>query len=192
MSSRLLKRMPSLIMSLARPISSDWQSHPPYVSSAKDFIARYKASCFCGSVTFEVCDEPVDAKYCHCNGCQKLHGAPFQWAVILNKNHVYFTRGLECLQFYNSEESIKGHVLPCKLSCTNCNSIIADEGRRTFLAMGSLFDFGHPPKIPKSFQPSCHIFYSNHMVEMNDNLPKYIGHKNQSQMISPSENSDWF
>ena len=46
------------------------------------FKAKYRASCHCNSVQYEVCADPVDAKICHCRVCQKLHGAPMQWAAI--------------------------------------------------------------------------------------------------------------
>jgi hypothetical protein len=33
---------------------------------------------------YHVCADPVDAKICHCLACQKLHGAPMQWAAIFS------------------------------------------------------------------------------------------------------------
>ena len=44
-----------------------------------NFTAKYRASCYCNAVQYEVCSDPVDAKICHCLACQKLHGAPMQW-----------------------------------------------------------------------------------------------------------------
>ncbi|MDR4496408.1 MAG: hypothetical protein MRK02_00520 [Candidatus Scalindua sp.] len=42
------------------------------------FTAKYRASCYCSAVEYEVRSDPVDAKICHCLACQKLHGAPMQ------------------------------------------------------------------------------------------------------------------
>jgi len=122
----------------------------------------------------------VDAKLCHCRGCQTLHGAPFQWAVIFHKPDVRFVRGIDHLYFYNAETGLAGHSLPCKLSCTVCRSPIADEGRRMFLAFGPLFDFGFPPRVPSAFKPTCHIFYGARVIDMHDDLPKHLGHKGES------------
>lgn len=36
--------------------------------------SRYEASCHCGTIRYEVCSDPVDAKICHCIVCRKLHG----------------------------------------------------------------------------------------------------------------------
>lgn len=164
----------------------DWMKKSPYVPDDPNFKAKYHASCYCGRVEFEACADPVDAKLCHCRGCQKLHGAPMQWAVIFHKHHIRFTRGVELLYLYNSEEDLAEHILPCKISCSVCRSPIADEGRNMFLAFGSLFDFKSKPlrdandsclDIPASFKPSCHIFFGSHVVDMRDDAPKFRGHK---------------
>ena len=56
------------------------------------FVVKYRASCYCRAVRYEVCADPVDAKLCHCVACQKLHGAPMQWAAIFHKRDVRITR----------------------------------------------------------------------------------------------------
>lgn len=162
----------------------DWKQAPPYSQGGNEFAARYRAQCYCGAVAFEVCSDPVDAKICHCPACQSLHGAPFQWAVIFHKTDVRFVRGVEKLFFYNAETGRPGHELPCKLSCSECRSPIADEGRRMFLAFGPLFDFGSPPRVPTSFEPTCHIFYGARVIDIHDDRPKYLAHKGQSPLFN--------
>jgi hypothetical protein len=159
-----------------------WQEAPPYAHVGGDFTPRHRARCYCGAVEFEICADPVDAKICHCPQCQALHGAPFQWAVIFHKTDVRFVRGVDRLFFYNAETGTAGRVLPCKLSCAECRSPIADEGRRMFLAFGPLFDFGSPPRVPRSFEPTCHIFYGQRVIDVRDGKPKYLGHKGSSPL----------
>ncbi len=155
----------------------------PEYASLEDaaFIPKYQASCFCGSIRYEVNSNPVDAKICHCLACQKLHGAPMQWAAIFHKHHVRFTAGLNHLHFFNSEQGRHERILPCKVSCINCGTLIADEGRRMWLAFPSLFTFEIHSEVPESFKPSCHIFYEMRIVDLKDNLPKWSGHKNYSR-----------
>jgi len=57
---------------------------------------------------------------------------------------------------------------------------IADEGRRMWLAFPSLFDFSELATFPEKFRPTCHIFYSSRVMDMEDKLPKWSGHKNHS------------
>jgi hypothetical protein len=155
---------------------------PEYASIADaGFIAKYRASCHCKAVRIEVCADPVDAKICHCKTCQCLHGAPMQWAAIFRKRDVRITKGMGHLKFYNSEQSINERILPCKVSCGLCGTPIADEGRRMWLAFPSLFDFGFPPNVPKAFMPTCHIFYGSRVIDIDDDLPKWSGHKNKSK-----------
>jgi hypothetical protein len=149
----------------------------------EDFVPKYQASCYCGTVRYEVCADPVDAKICHCLACQRLHGAPMQWAAIFHKKDVRFTAGIDHLRFYNNERDQHARILPCKVSCARCGTPIADEGRRMWLAFPSLFDFGHSREIPAAFRPTCHIFYGTHVVPVGDDLPKWSGHKNHSQRL---------
>lgn len=157
---------------------------PEYASvKDEDFNPRYRARCFCGAVHYEVRSDPVDAKICHCLACQKLHGAPMQWAAIFHKGDVRITAGTQHLRFFNSEGQTHARILPCKVSCARCGTPIADEGRRMWLAFPSLFDLGGASRIPAAFRPTCHIFYGMRVVDINDDLPKWSGHKNHSQRL---------
>ena len=148
-----------------------------------NFTAKYEASCHCGTVRYHVCSDPVDAKICHCIMCQKLHGAPMQWAAIFHKRHVRFCAGLNHLRFFNSNLNRAERILPCKVSCNLCGAPLADEGRNMWLAFPSLFDFGAPPKVPETFKPTCHIFYAARVFDMDDRLPKWAGHREISARL---------
>jgi len=157
----------------------------PEYASVEDlnFMPTYRARCHCGTVQYEVCADPVGAKLCHCMACQKLHGAPMQWAAIFHKRDVRLMQGFNHLNFFNSEHLKHERILPCKVSCGRCGTLIADEGRRMWLAFPSLFDFGHVTNIPRAFKPTCHIFYSMRVVDINDDLPKWSGHKHSSDRL---------
>lgn len=149
----------------------------------QSFIAKYRARCHCEAVQYEVRADPVDSKICHCRVCQVLHGAPVQWAAIFHKRDVRLTSGVEHLHFYNSTLDRRERVLPCKVSCVLCGTPIADEGRNMWLAFPTLFDFGMPRRVPEAFQPSCHIFYEMRVMDVQDGLPKWSGHKNRSTLL---------
>lgn len=148
-----------------------------------DFDARYEARCHCGAVRYQVSADPVDAKICHCMTCQKLHGAPMQWAAIFHKHHVRLRAGLDHLRFFNAGLNRARRLLPCKISCGICGAPIADEGRKMWLGFPSLFDFGAPPIVPQTFKPTCHIFYASRVFNMDDGLPKWSGHSETSGRI---------
>lgn len=151
--------------------------------AGSSFTVKYRASCHCGAARYEVCADPVDAKICHCRVCQKLHGAPMQWAAIFHKHDVRFSQGIDHLRFYNSALDKQERILPCKVSCALCGTLIADEGRNMWLAFPSLFDFGTPAKVPDAFRPTCHIFYATRVIDSNDDLPKWSGHRDESPLL---------
>lgn len=56
---------------------NQWKFRAPYKVHDNDpnFKARYEGSCHCGKVKYQLSREkPLDAKYCHCTTCQKIHG----------------------------------------------------------------------------------------------------------------------
>ena len=56
---------------------NQWKSRAPYKVHDNDpnFHVRYEGSCHCERVKYQLSREkPLDAKYCHCTTCQKIHG----------------------------------------------------------------------------------------------------------------------
>lgn len=54
----------------------EWKTRVPYrIHDNENFDVKYEASCHCGRVKYQLSrDKPLDAKYCHCSTCQRLHG----------------------------------------------------------------------------------------------------------------------
>lgn len=158
---------------------------PPYslADDSKPFNRIYEGSCFCKKVKFEVAREaPLDAKYCHCKGCQQLHGAPFQWAAIFHKEDVHIYEGQDQLIYWNSPEQSTEYILPCKVYCNHCRAPIMDEGRNMILLFPTLIHFKNAEEKQK-FRPSCHIFYSRRCIDVPDGIPKWEDHKDKSKRI---------
>jgi len=155
-------------------------------------ILVFRSTCFCGSVSFEVHGDPLDAKHCHCRQCQKLHGAPFQWAVIFPKTSVRLVKNEnDSLHFFSTGIKTRDsmHHVPCKVSCDTCRSSLFDEGRNTVLAYPSAFNF-EGGKVPLDFQPTCHIFYAQRVMEIPDGIPKWEGHKGTSKLMQELSNDE--
>ncbi|KAG2140132.1 Mss4-like protein [Suillus clintonianus] len=168
----------------------DWMSKPPYNwSPARGpdgeelFKTKYESSCWCGAVRFAFAGDPFDAKHCHCRQCQRLHGAPFQWAAIFPKTSVRILQDNSgALHCFSTTTKQAGHHVPCKVSCDICRAPLFDEGKRMVLAYPSGFKFP-PIKARLNFQPSCHIFYGHRVMEVCDGIPKWRGHKNDSELM---------
>ncbi|CAO1614370.1 unnamed protein product [Jaminaea pallidilutea] len=157
---------------------------PPYYWQSKEFETKYKASCWCGRIKFEYHGDPIDAKHCHCTQCQRLHGAPFQWAALYHKTSVRLAHDCDpsFLSFFSTHTKYSEHLVPCKIACAQCHSPLMDEGRNMVMAYPSSFQFkdGH---VPPAFAPSAHIFYGESIVEVDDGVPKWSGHKDHSEIL---------
>ena len=89
------------------------------------FAVKYRATCHCAAVRYEVSADPVDAKMCHCATCQTLHGAPMQWAAIFHKHHVRISQGQRPCPRCGAREPrvfVHGHY-----QCQSCRSNIDDR-----------------------------------------------------------------
>ncbi|KAK9894694.1 hypothetical protein P389DRAFT_100129 [Cystobasidium minutum MCA 4210] len=168
----------------------DFLNKPPYKWTSDKFIPKYKASCWCGNLEFEYAGDPWDAKFCHCHDCQRLHGAPFQHAVIFPKTSVRMTKcegqgssKKDSIDFFSSDKRTSVHNVPCKVACDNCRSPLFDEGRNTVLCYPSSFDFGPDEHMPDDFKAKCHIFYGSRSMDIIDGLPKWSGHKDTSELL---------
>lgn len=166
-----------------RLVHENRMDRPPYARPAgherEPFKAVYGGSCFCDRVKFEISRErPLDAKFCHCPTCQRLHGAPFQWvppppslppffivlgltvkkAAIFHKTDVLFTHGQDELIYWNPGEKSQEYILPCKISCRHCRAPIMDEGRNMLLLYPTLVHF-QDLKQKRIFYPT-YVLYS--------------------------------
>jgi hypothetical protein len=115
---------------------------PPYDTRSESAFGpvKWRGKCLCGDVTYSLNREkPLNAKYCHCRGCQVAHGAPLQWAAIFEKDDMKFTSGASRLAYYSSTHHSQDHQdLPTKVYCANCRTPIMDEGRRMCLIFPQL------------------------------------------------------
>ncbi|KAK6852363.1 hypothetical protein PG995_010914 [Apiospora arundinis] len=154
----------------------DFLQRPPYqAADPAAFDKKLQGSCHCGRVKYWLSrEQPLNAKFCHCRGCQVLHGSPFQWAAIFHKEDMMFEKGAEDLVFYQSESRHLSHDLPCKASCSYCRTPIMDEGRNMVLLFPTLIKFTGK-KERDLFSPKCHIFYSQRVVDIPDGQPKWEG-----------------
>ncbi|KAK1512536.1 uncharacterized protein CCOS01_14776 [Colletotrichum costaricense] len=166
-----------------------WKTQAPYIAPGKShphgeaFHKKIRGACQCGQVTYWLSkDEPLASKFCHCRDCQKMHGAPFQWAAIFHKEDLAFDNGVDGLTFYSSGKNLQGHDLPCKVSCGFCGSRIMDEGRNMVLLFPGLLHFDGEEKR-KKFDVQKHIFYGQRVVDLPDGKPKWSGLDEKSELM---------
>ncbi|KAJ9603031.1 hypothetical protein H2200_012326 [Cladophialophora chaetospira] len=171
-----------------------WKHKEPYkvhdTERNDNFDVKWEGSCHCGKVTYQLSrDKPLAAKYCHCTTCQRLHGAPFQWAAIFHKSDINFTNGVHELGWYDPTNKDTSHHLPCKVSCAYCRAPIMDEGRNMILLFPPLVKDINTKKAREAFRPTCHMFYPQRVAEFKgDGIVKWKGLDNASDLLDDDEN----
>lgn len=111
-----------------------------------------------------------------------------------------FENGAENLRFYNSGSQSLEHGLPCKVSCSQCGTLIMDEGRNMALLFPTLLKFQNEAQ-KKNFEVQyvapgigfedyisdsicrCHIFYPQRVVDLPDGKPKWAGLDGKSDLV---------
>lgn len=170
----------------------EWKHRAPYRvhGENEDFPVKWRGQCHCGRVRYQLSRErPLASKYCHCTTCQRLHGAPFQWAAIFHKEDINFTHGHHDLGWYDPTEKSQAHHLPCKVQCGFCRTPIMDEGRNMILLFPTLIEGINTPEGRKAFKSKCHMFYPQRVVDfVGDGVPKFSGLEDASDLLDDDGN----
>lgn len=125
----------------------------------------HEACCFCGAVRIEVAgDKPVAAAMCHCHSCRKWHAAPVNQWTLWSEDAVQVIGGRRCLAEFNKT----GKSDRCW--CIRCGGHVMN--RKPHRAMIVVYAM---TLVDSAFvyAPSCHIFYRERVINIDDGLPKY-------------------
>ena len=86
--------------------------------------SKITGSCHCGSVKFELKNDPKLVVNCHCDECKKRNGSVFSTYMAISENDLLLTEVEHTLKQYKVEtEGIK-HF------CSNCGSPIYNKNYR--------------------------------------------------------------
>ncbi|WVQ71028.1 hypothetical protein IAR50_000553 [Cryptococcus sp. DSM 104548] len=177
-----------------------WAKEVPfrYGESREGWTTQWRQSCFCKKTAFVYDRDPLQVKICHCTGCQRLHGAPFQQAAIFPKDAVRLDTSPDHVRFLSASAdfhplSSSPTPIPRKISCGSCGTPFMDEGRNMVLAFPPTFEFarGKGAKgVPEVFHPGCHIFYGQRVMDCPDGLDKWRAHKEESEKMGDTQGEE--
>ncbi len=113
---------------------------------------KITGSCCCGSVLFELNDNPKLSVNCHCDDCKKRNGSAFSTYMAVSEDDLMLTKGKDALKEYKVEG--KG----IKFFCAECGSPIYNKN---FKFPGLYMMFYGAFSQPASFSPSFNVFCSS-------------------------------
>ena len=120
--------------------------------------------CFCGAIRLEVRGEPLFSCYCHCQDCRDWSNAPVTSAIIWPYDAVTITQGKEHLALFSRIPETP------RAWCARCGGHIGSFREQ--------YEPSHVTVLPHMltrfpFTPTAHIFCSEAVISINDNLPRY-------------------
>jgi len=113
---------------------------------------KITGSCYCGSVHFELNDNPKLTVNCHCDDCKKRNGSAFSTYMAVSEDDLMLTKGKSTLKQYEVES------VGIKYFCSECGSPIYNKNYR-FPGLYMMF-YGAFSQ-PVSFAPSFNVFCSS-------------------------------
>ncbi|MDK2968470.1 MULTISPECIES: GFA family protein [Lacrimispora] len=127
---------------------------------------KYKGSCLCGKVTFEIEGEFENFFLCHCERCRKDTGSAHAANLFSSSARLRWLSGEEKVKTFNYHS--EGHI---KSFCSDCGSALPNlqfDGKLLAVPAGSMDSDIH-------IKPQGHIFCHNKANWDNDldNVPKF-------------------
>jgi len=126
------------------------------------------ASCLCKKITFEVNSFLESFGHCHCNMCQKFHGAAFSTFIEVKKIDLHWLSGEVLLKEYRADN---GTV---RTFCSCCGSSLLFESKynrneNTIEVALAAFD------SITGVHADAHIYTESKVgwFDINDNLPQH-------------------
>ncbi len=129
-------------------------------------IMKYKGSCLCGKVTFEIEGDFKNFYLCHCERCRKDTGSAHAANLFSSTAELKWLSGQNEVTTYNYRS--EGHI---KSFCAICGSALPNiqmDGELLVVPAGSI-------DSDIQMKPQGHIYYANKASWDNDleDLPKY-------------------
>ena len=127
-------------------------------------MVSFVGGCLCGSLRYQVNDEPIDTGYCHCRLCQRSAGAPvLVWATFWVEAFIY-TQGSPSV--YQSSAEYQREF------CGSCGTQIVfrklEPAKMIDVTVASLDD-------PSILPPDYHIWTESQVpwFDTRDELPRH-------------------
>ena len=131
-------------------------------------INKYRGSCFCGAVQYEVQTPIKFVAHDHCSICRKISGAPFVTWCGVKSDQFQLLNGKENLALFKSTKDAERQF--CKVCGSHLFFRSSNWKNEVHFTRASI-----PGEIEED--PKAHVFFSDkeNWYEVNDSLPKYGG-----------------
>jgi hypothetical protein len=132
-------------------------------------------SCNCGTVEVQVRGSPAACAYCHCSSCRDFYGLPVLAATAWKSGVVQTVKGhAQMGKYRHPTKQMQRHF------CLQCGEIMFGVNRLGLTVIrNSLMTRALGGTLPVELRPSFHLFYAEREIDIDDELPKYMGSRLQ-------------
>lgn len=133
-------------------------------------MSKQTGQCLCGSMTYEITEEPVLSAVCYCTHCQKATGSAYSINICIPSDG--FSIKGDSLSVY-VDKADSGKDL-CRYFCSVCGSPMYTEADTlpglSIAKVGTLDD-------PSTFTPTANIFCESKMdwLKQDNEAPDFDG-----------------
>jgi len=106
-----------------------------------------RGSCLCGTVRYEIAQEPSWAHNCHCSRCRKSRGAAFASNLFVPREGFRFSHGEDQVRSYKPPEAERFTNAFCAI-CGSSLPWLSEARGVVVVPMGGLDD--HPGVVPRA------------------------------------------
>ena len=135
-------------------------------------MSKYKGSCLCGAVKYEVSRIESKMGHCHCSMCRKFHGSAFATFGEAKSDNFRWTAGESKIKVFKASNGTQ------RKFCGMCGSSLVfvpsnDKGELVEFTLGTL-------DTDIAERPDAHIFVGSkaNWYEISDNLPRFEKSRN--------------
>ena len=128
---------------------------------------KFKGSCLCGKIEYEVDEFSSEMGHCHCSMCRKFHGAAFATLGEASKQNFRWLKGESQLQSFTADNGTTRQF--CKVCGSSLSfSASGNDDSIIEISLGTL-------DTPISTQADAHIFVNSKAdwYHIEDDLPQF-------------------
>ena len=131
---------------------------------------EYQIHCQCGAVQVTLRKNPIVHATCHCRDCRDLLDIPFHEVTAWIKDDVVIVQGEKELSVYKHPT-----LEMTRCFCGHCGETVFNTNVMDWRVVSQLLiSKCNNNEIPQSLKSDKHFFYEQRVVDIQDELPKYL------------------
>ena len=130
----------------------------------------YTIHCQCGAVELQLDGSPVVHAFCHCTDCRELLDTPYHAVTAWLPGQVTITSGENALEYFQHPELEMQRVF-----CKHCGETLFNTNVMDWRVVSQwLISKCNDGVLPAPLTSDKHFFYEQRVVDVSDELPKYM------------------